>query len=279
MLITERAGVQTGVQHARIEATFVRVRGQTQIARSYASAPLKIARAFPLDDGKIGVCVMDSSPGMLAGDCYEFDWRLEPGARVFLTNQSFTKVHPSRERPCSQIQKIAIASDALLELLPEPVTLYSDAALTSTSEIDIESGGTLLLSDILCAGRVARGEVFEFESWRSRLRVRYDGELVFANQSILQPRCHDPRSHAGWGDSTYLGNLYLFTDTLSAPLWNELLTQLRDVLELFPTVRGGASLLERHGLAVSLLGARAYDLQQVVHALRENIRAFLPPGT
>ena len=79
-----------------LRARFENVSGQTQIQSKYHNAPIKIAKTFPLG-GPVGVIVMDASPGLLAGDRYEFAWHAGKEAHIYVTNQSFTKVHPCTE--------------------------------------------------------------------------------------------------------------------------------------------------------------------------------------
>ena len=75
--------------------------------------------AHPTD--QLGVYMMDCSPGLMSGDHYEINVRLGEGARVFLTNQSFTKVHPSEAgQGSTQRQTLHLEADALLEYIPEP---------------------------------------------------------------------------------------------------------------------------------------------------------------
>ena len=84
----------SALRSSTLRATFRRKEAGTFIASKYHTAPIKIAKAFPLD-GRLGVIVMDVSPGLLDGDRYDFQWNVEDGAHVYMTNQSFTKVHPS----------------------------------------------------------------------------------------------------------------------------------------------------------------------------------------
>lgn len=260
---------------AQIKAVFRNVRGQTQLVHSFCAAPLKIAKTFPLNPSQISVCMMDCSPGLLAGDCYEMDWQLEAGAQVFLTNQSFTRVHPSQDNPCSQNQRITLGEDALLEYLPEPVMLYRGAALHSTCDIQLAPGSTLLLSEILCAGRTLRDEIFQFHLYHSRLRVHYENQLIFCNQVRYSPHHHNPRTLAAWGQYTHTGNFYVFCDRLNSQEWNDLLQRLRNITEQYPMLCSGVSLTYRHGLAVSTLGQRAWDIQQMMQQLRQIARNFV----
>ncbi len=259
---------------ARLEARFQVAGGKTQMARCFASAPLKIAKTFALSEDAgdgIGVCVMDCSPGLLAGDFYRFGWHLEENSRVLVTTQGFTRVHPSRDNPCRLEQKIRLERGAVLEWFPEPLMLFEGANLRSECDVEMAAGATLLLGEIVCAGRVARGEAFAFHALQSRLRVRRDGRLIFLNHSALRPALFDPARVGAWGDFTHQG-----TFTVFSPRVNDVLREkLRALLEESKRVWGGISLLDEGGLVVSILGHRAFDLKEIMARLRAAIRRFL----
>lgn len=256
---------------ARVEACFSSAQGVTLLGSSYCSAPLKIGKTFPSDSGQLHVCLMDCSPGLLAGDSYAMAWTLGRDAHVLLTNQSFCKVHPSCDNPAYLRQRIILAKGARLEYLPEPVMLYQDAALRSGCEVTLEAGSTLLLSDILCAGRALRGEVFAFHSYQSRLHVRYADELIYSQQTRLCPQQWHPGTVGAWEDYTHWGNFYIFSDRIVAPYGAALVERLRQVMQAFPRLLSGVSLSYRYGIVVSMLGRRAWDMQQAAQQLRKEL--------
>lgn len=251
-------------QGGYVRATFNCSGGVTRLARAAFGAPLKIAKPFPQSDGSLSVCLMDCSPGILAGDHYALDWRLESGAQVVLSNQSFTKIHPSGDQPCSQTQTVFVARNARLDYAPQPTMLYRDADFRNCCNVEIEAGGTLLWSEIVCAGRIARGEAFQFRRYDNRLMVRYDGELVFCNRTLWQPLKHDLRTVGSWESSTHYGQIVFICE----PLKPSLLEEVREVLAQFPDIRSGASLTNRAGLVVTFLGQSAWEMQALVEQLR-----------
>lgn len=257
---------------ARLEAQFCHANGRTQMAHCFHQSPLKIAKTFALEDG-LGVCVMDSSPGLLAGDDYELIWQLDEGARVFVTTQGFTRIHPSRENPCRLRQKISVGEGALLEYFPEPLMLYQNAALRAECDVKITCGGTLLLSEIVCAGRIERGEVFQFHAYQNRVRVRYDSELIFVNQTGFYPQNFNSRRRGAWGDCTHQGTFLLVAAHADATLLDALRAEFADLSGA--DLWAGASLLERNGLIVSLLGRRACDLQNLIKKLHKTAHIHL----
>ncbi|HVF84346.1 MAG TPA: urease accessory protein UreD, partial [Abditibacteriaceae bacterium] len=199
-----------------VRATFDCSRGATRLARAAFGAPLKVAKPFPQGDGSLSVCLMDCSPGLLAGDHYLLDWQLEPDAQVVISNQSFTKVHPSGDQPCSQTQTVSVARNARLDYVPQPTILYRDADFRNCCNIEIEADGTLLWSEIVCAGRIAHGEAWQFRSYANRLAVRYDNELVFCNQTLWQPLKKNLRTIGAWESSTHYGQVVFICEPLAS---------------------------------------------------------------
>ena len=257
---------------ARLEAHFESVRERTQLTRCFAKSPLKIAKTFPLESG-VRVCVMDCSPGMLAGDHYEFSWHLGANTAVEVTTQGFTRVHPSLAHPCTLHQKIALEPGAYLEHFPEPLMLFHDAAIKTECQVDLAPKATLLMGEIVCAGRIERGEVFAFRSWQSRTRVRRAGKLIYVAQNALRPDTLTPSCVGSWGDYTHAGTFCVFSPHVGA----EFLPALRALLENRESsnVWAGASQLDCGALVVSLLGRRAHDLQELTHQMRLCVRQHL----
>jgi len=242
------------------------------MAGCFAQSPLKIAKTFARGEG-VEVCVMDSSPGMLAGDYYAFSWHLGENAQVAVSTQGFCRVHPSRERPCKLDQRFELQSGAWLEHFAEPLMLYRDAALRIENEIEMSADATLLLGEIMCAGRIARGEAFGFHCLQNRVRVRCDGKLIYASQTGLRPADLRAQRVGAWSDFTHSAALLI----LSTRADETLQTRLQTVLDgqQHAQVWGGVSQLERFGLSVALLGRRACDLQLLTGQLRDAVRRHL----
>ncbi len=256
------------VNNAGITAVFEARDGRTRAARLVQSAPLKIARTFALEHGALGVCLMDASPGMLAGDCYQFDFNLGADARVEVTTQGFTRVHPSRDNPCALQTRLNIGEHARLEWFPEPLMLYADADLNAQTTVDLAPTATFLASDIWCAGRIGRGEKWDFARYRSRWNIARAGAPVFASSLDLAPQNFEPRQLGAWDNCTHSGNFWAFGPTLN----ENLIETIWETIESQTLVYAGASALESGGLMVSMLGTRAHDLQELAGKVRDLVR-------
>ncbi|OAS15324.1 urease accessory protein UreD [Paenibacillus oryzisoli] len=267
-----------------ISAQFAVRSGITRLVHKYHASPLKIAKTFryenetltegaaPLD--QLGVYMMDCSPGLMAGDHYEINVRLEEGARVFLTNQSFTKVHPSTEAQGStQHQILRLEVDALLEYVPEPLMLYKDAVLFAETEAYLSRGSALIFSDILCPGRTQRGEIFHYTRYMNRMKVWYEGELIFYQNQRIEPAIMKLTSPGCWEDETHMGSLFIFSDRLVPRHLETLVDKLSQLED--GRVRMGASLTYKHGLVVTVMGKHAWELQDVLTKAWHQIRLSL----
>lgn len=248
-----------------LRADFDRAEGRTRLRSSFHQAPLKLSKTVPMDCGQIGVCVMDCSPGMMAGDQYRMLWRLGKGSKVFLTNQSFTKVHPSQGRPSGQWQRFEITEDALMECRPEPVILFQDAEYQVKTEVLLNRGGSFVLSDVVCPGRTARGELFQYRLYENELRVLYEDELIFFNRQRFEPSRLNMDALPLFGQYTHFGSFYVFSDRIESKQVDD----FRSLGESFPQLYLGVSLTDKHGIAVSALGNRSWEIMQLFRALGE----------
>lgn len=272
-----------------IKAAFAVRSGVTQLVHKYHASPLKIAKTFRYENEsftgdrpveQLGVYMMDCSPGLMSGDHYEINVRLEEGARVFLTNQSFTKVHPSLgEQGSTQHQSLHVEADALLEYIPEPLMLYKDARLFSETELYLAPGAACISSDVLCPGRTQRGEIFQYSRYTNRMKVWYGTELIYYQNQRIEPQDMLLTAPGSWEQETHLGNLYIFSDRLGQRHLDGLMACLEKINGI-EQVRIGASLTYKHGIIVTVMGRHAWQLQLVLtqawYELRRSLLALTP---
>jgi urease accessory protein len=191
-----------------IVAEFAAHDGRTELVRKFHTSPLKIAKTFRYENERLsasskhldqlGVYMMDCSPGLMSRDHYELSFLLQKGASVFLTNQSFTKVHPSIEQGSTQRQTIVVEEGALLEYMPEPLMLYKDSCYRGETEVRMEPGAVFMMSELLCPGRTQRGEKFQYTRYGNRLKVFNREELIFYQNQVIVPETMNLQSPGSW---------------------------------------------------------------------------------
>jgi urease accessory protein len=265
-----------------ITAEFAVRNGQTQLIRKFHTSPLKIAKTFrytnrtlsrdTVDSDQLGVYVMDCSPGLMSGDHYEQQWHLHQNTSVFLTNQSFTKIHPSMDSGGStQRQIFRLEEGSLLEYMPEPMMPFKDSSYSGEMEVHLKPGSAAIFSDVLCPGRTQRGEKFHYTSYANRVKVYYGTELVYYQHQRIEPERMNLQSLGSWEDETHLGSLYVFSEQIRQRHVNSLLGALAELsaveIEGAPSpkpLRYGASLTHKHGMIFTVMGGHAWQLQRIL---------------
>src|SRR5712692_2227189 len=96
-------------------------RSQTILAECEQQLPLRIVRAFQLDDGGSLVHLHNLSGGVLGGDRLDLTVEVGPGAVAQVTSTGATRVYRSRKNaePAEQRLQIRVEDDGLVEYLPD----------------------------------------------------------------------------------------------------------------------------------------------------------------
>lgn len=166
--------------------------GQTQIAHQYATHPLRVSQPFRLEKNnqdRVYLYLRNNSPGILAEDELNFSLQLEQDSQLYLTEQAATKVHPvlNKSAAAKVNYQIIIKANASLEFVPEPLILYTDAALKQETKIQMHPSSNLFWSEIILPGRLARGESYQFYFYDSCLIVTDpEGKLLFKDRSYWE---------------------------------------------------------------------------------------------
>lgn len=184
---------------------------QTVCEHQYTTYPLRLSPIFRLEDGNENVnCdrqawakpnraylyMINTSPGLLAGDELNLSLALAAHTSLYLTDQAATKVHPVAEsktwsKPGTAMKatvnyQIVVHANASLELVPEPIILYRDSVLEQNIQIELHSTAKLFLSEIILPGRLARAEYYEFNYYFNRLQIKdLTGKLLFMDAMRL----------------------------------------------------------------------------------------------
>ena len=225
----------------KLDLSFALRDGRTILSDFYCEVPFKITRTLSTAGGGVAhIMLMHCTAGLFGGDRVEMTVRVEPGARVRLTQQSATRVHPSEGRIAVQTSRIHVESGGELELLLDPIIPFAESRFQQRTSIEVEKGARLRYWEGLMAGRIGRGEVWEFDELSSETSLRSGGRLLFLDRFHLLPKRSMPSTRWGMSCATYCGTgLYVGHDS------TDFAGTLHDALP-----RAGIDVLE-NGLAVT----------------------------
>ena len=175
-----------------------RARGnETHLAESYVQSPLKILRQFCLPDGRALVQILQTTPGIFAGDDYQVEVVVESGARVVMMNPSATKLHRmTGDGFARQRYNVAVHDGAHLEYYPALNIPFPEADFRQTLHINLSPKARFALVETWAMGRVERGEHLLFRRLSSRTAVDLAGKPLYRDALELTPASDFSRD---WG--------------------------------------------------------------------------------
>lgn len=217
------------------------------------------------------VQVTNPSGGVLGGDRLDVEVSLGEGARVSLLTQGATKLYRGCE--ARQEARLQVQDGAFLEYLLHHAIPYAGSSFRQRTVFDLAPGATLVAWEVLCAGRLARGERFAFDRIRARTEVLRAGTPLAVDGLDLGREK---------GSEPFGGSDYLATALVCAPA---------DLTGLASELRGAFREDEVSGLvasastpcsglcAVRVLARRCPDLYRALNLFRRVTRRHLdlPP--
>jgi urease accessory protein len=257
---------------AFIQGTFALANGKTVMTERRQAAPLKISKTHTLPGGTgLYVCMMDCSPGMLDGDAYEYRFLLKPGARVYLTNQSFTKIHPSPFRGATVNMRADLAEGAHLDYMPEPLIPFRNSRYRAHAEFRLTSGASLFYADLLTPGRTARGETFQYLSYASFTDIYVGGELAACDRFAAEPGKDRLQASGAFEHYTHAATVWMIHTSADEAL----LAAVRQRMDAYSGLLAGASRLAGStGIAARMLGNTIWELQELTEGLWETFHVW-----
>ena len=168
-----------------IRASFSSRTGKTFLEDSYFTSPFKIMKPFEGEDGGITVFQQLSSAGILAGDRQVQKITVGKGARVKIVSQSFEKIFKMEEgEKAERAISAGIEDNAMLLFTPLPCIPFAESSFSSWAKFFLkDKSSCLVYEDILCAGRIAHGEAFDYRSYRNLVEVWREGRLIFRDNA------------------------------------------------------------------------------------------------
>ncbi len=164
------------------------VHGLSAATIVWARSPLKLLTPRPRG-GSVWAYTSSFGGGMVAGDRTRLEVTVDAGARCFLGTQASTKIYRNPAKlPCSHDLLARVADEALLILAPDPVQCFAESSYEQRQHFTLTPAANLMLVDWLSAGRVARGELWNFRRYLSRNEVERQGKKLLVDAVLLDSR-------------------------------------------------------------------------------------------
>ncbi|KAM7500386.1 hypothetical protein LguiA_024800 [Lonicera macranthoides] len=168
-----------------------KVRERSTVTRSFSKYPLKFIipkKVGPSHIDAVWIYSLTYGGGIVSGDSISCDFTIGDGCTTVLTTQASTKVYKSLASKCSeQVFEARIGSEALLVVIPDPVTCFSTAKYSQKQVFRVEPHSSLLIVDWITSGRHESGEKWDFSLYKSTNNIFLEGgEPLFLDTILLE---------------------------------------------------------------------------------------------
>ncbi|HEY1120310.1 MAG TPA: urease accessory protein UreD [Haloferula sp.] len=233
----------------------VRSDGTPFLSRQSFRAPIHLSKAH-VESGSLLVHLVNPTAGFFDGDRLDLDITAGKDSRLVLSTPGSSRVYRARgENPAVCHQRLTVESGAFMEWIPEPFIPQGGARYFQRTEICLEENADLLFFEWIAPGRVARGEVFAYESLRWELDLITQGKLIARERFELTPGDHSLTALREKFPAAHYVTAYV---TMAADAWPA--AEL-DALNDERTYLGHGALLEKvhivRALCADSLAARA----------------------
>jgi urease accessory protein len=252
----------------------------TVLASSKQEPPLRVVRAFEMEDESALAHMHNVSGGLLGGDELALSVNVGAGACVQLTTTGATRIYrPRREAaPATQLVEVRVGENALLEYVPDPIIPFAGVRFSQKTKIHLARGAGLFWWEILAPGREARGEIFEYERVAMKTDISSQGRLIAAERVRLEPQRQNLASPARLGAFRYWAAFHICKVGLESSVWMKAEQTLRGAAETI-SPRGeslwGISTLVSDGLVVRGLTLHGRDAISGLQALWREAKILL----
>jgi len=246
---------------------------KTVITEQLSRVPLYVQKALYYDEtipSMAHLFILSPSGGVLQGDRYRTDIELKNGAASHITTQGATRIYKMNSNYATQMINLNVGKNCYLEFLPEQLIPYKNSRYYQRATFNVDDSATLVYSETIVPGRVAMGELFDYDVCCLKT-LCYDDkqEMKFHDNCLLEPKKQAMNSLGIFGNKTAHSMLYVVTKQECIEELYETINQLfKDNDEII----GGASILPNNsGLSVRVLSNSSelnkitvYNIAQIV---------------
>jgi urease accessory protein len=213
--------------------------------------------------------ILNTAGGIAGGDNFSIAIEAGPGAQLAVLTAAAEKVYRAIDAASQMTVRLSVAAGADLRWLPQETILFDGAKLHRSIEVDVATGGSLVMAESTVFGRSAMDEIMDRGEVVDRWRIRQDGRLVFADTLRLRGEIAGllARPAAG-GGATALATVVI------APADEAVAERARECLASCTSEAGVSAW---NGIAVvRLCGRSAADLRRDLVSVLNHLCGTLP---
>jgi urease accessory protein len=205
-------------QNGLLSIHAARIGDRTRLLSLRCEPPLQVLRAAytePELPGLAAVTICSPAGGVLQGDRLCIEVVVDAGAQLRLETQSATRLYAMPDASASGQVSLKVGPGAFLEYVPDPLIPFANACYRQESQWEVDESATLIVGEVVTAGREARGEKTSYRWVESVTDARRPGgQALFSDACVLIP--NGAQQLGFLGDYVAIGSLFVVSTTLKA---------------------------------------------------------------
>ena len=250
---------------------------KTVITHKKTQVPLYLQKALHYDQDYPSMSylfILSPSGGILQGDRYRMDVELKNNAISHLTTQGATRIYKMDSNYATHMVTINLKNNSYLEFIPEQIIPYVDSRFYQKTELNIDDSSTVVYSETIVPGRIAMGEMFDFDVCYLKTEGSVGKKIQFRDSSLLIPNEQKTNSITMFDDKTILTSVYLMT---KKPV-EKINVQINELFSQLDEISGSSSMMPKNsGLSVRILGNSSEDQKITLYEILKIIRKEILP--
>ena len=252
-------------------------RQKTIITRKQTQVPLYVQKALHYDldyPSMAHVFILSPSGGILQGDRYRMDVELKNNAISHLTTQGATRIYKMESNYATHMVTLNLRDNSYLEFIPEQIIPYKNSRFYQKTNLSVDESSTIIYSETIVPGRIAMGEMFDFDVCYLKTEGKINGKTKFRDSSLLTPKTQKIQTLTMFDNKTILTSVYVLTKKDVTKI-NDLINELFSNME---NMSGGSSLMPNDsGISIRILGNSSEDQKITIYEILKIIRKEILP--
>lgn len=249
---------------------------RTVISERNHHGPLVIQKPFYPEGSPCHIYLLHPPGGLVGGDQLTLHANLDQDAHALITTPGAAKFYRSAGPVASQLQKITVNNNALVEWLPQETIIFNQANAQVDTIVNLNSGGKFIGWEISCLGRQAGDLPFVEGQFVQKIQIYKDNSPIIIERALYQG--NDEILSAPWG----LANHTTVGTMIIAPANDTLLELIRTQVqavspELFSATLINGVLVCRHLAAQAQATKKIFtQVWKIARPFIQNIEACIP---
>ena len=245
---------------------------KTVITKQRTQVPLYVQKALHYDldyPAMAHLFVLSPSGGILQGDRYRMDVELKNNAVSHITTQGATRIYKMESNFATHLVSLNLRNNSYLEFIPEQIIPYKNSRFYQKTFLDIDDSSTAVYSETIVPGRLAMGEMFDFDVCYLKTDGTINNKTRFRDASLLLPKEQKIQSLALFDQKTILTSVYLLTQKPT----KQINIMINEMFSNIDEIHGGSSLLPNDaGLTIRILGNSSEEQKITIYEILKIIR-------